>query len=117
MARVNESISMYSGESRIIQLSIKDQDNNGIPLNLTGFSIKFLVHLNGVTKILKEINNGITILNAQEGEIEIRLAAVDTIELSGAYLFEVKVTNPTNEDIIVTLGRMTVTKVYSTENN
>lgn len=116
MPRVNESISMYSGESRIIKLSIVDQDNGGIPLDLTNYNLTFLAHLNGVTKILKTESNGITILNPQTGQLEIRLSSADTRELSGTLLFEVKVTDINNEEVIVTLGRMTITKVYSTEN-
>lgn len=113
MARVNESISMFSGETKVIYDTIVDSDNNNTPLDLNGFSIKFLVHDKGEQKILKTIQNGgVVIEDASAGICKITLLPADTQNLSGNYSFEVRVTAG-NQSSIVTLGRLTITKVYS----
>lgn len=113
MARVNESISMYSGEYKKIQDLIVDADSGNIPLNLTDFTAKFIIHNKGSVLVEKEIDSGIEILDIEGGLIEITLLPVDTANLSGTYSFEVKLDNNINQPSIVTLGRITITKVYS----
>lgn len=114
MARVNESISMFSGESKVIRDLIVDADNNNIPLDLTNYNIKFIIHNKGNVVVEKTSQTGgVVKSDPTNGIAEIRLLPDDTDTLSGTYSFEVKVSNNSNENIIVTLGRITITKVYS----
>lgn len=117
LTKVNETISMYSGETKYINIAITDADNNNIPLNITNFQINFLAHLNGTPVIQKNLGNGIIFTNASEGKVQLLLVTDDTKNLSGDFLFEVEAVSPTNEIAIVTFGRMKITKAYSTADN
>jgi hypothetical protein len=108
---------MYSGETRYVNVSITDADNDNIPLNITNFQINFLAHLNGTPVIQKSIGNGISVVNASEGKVQLLLISDDTKNLSGDFLFEIEAVSPTNETAIVTFGRMKINKAYSTANN
>ncbi len=113
MARTDKTISMYSGETKIIENTILDSDNDNIPLNLTGFDIKFIIHDKGIVKVIKTIqNNGIQVTSASEGKCRINLLPSDTHTLSGQYHFEVRVTSG-NQSSVVSLGRISITKSYS----
>lgn len=113
MARVNESISMYSGEYKKIQDKIVDADSGNIPLDLTDFTAKFIVHNKGNVVIEKTLGDGIEITDAEQGLLEITLFPNDTKDLSGNFSFEVKLDNNVDQGSIVTLGRISITKVYS----
>jgi hypothetical protein len=117
MAKVNETISMYSGETRYINIAITDADNSNIPLNITDYQINFLAHMNGIPMIEKSIGNGVSVINAPSGTAQITLNTDDTKTLSGDFLFEVEVVSPADEVSIVTFGRMKITKAYSTADN
>lgn len=117
MAKINETISMYSGETRYINITITDGDNNNIPLNIANYNINFLAHMNGTPMIQKSIGNGITITSGAEGKAQIFLDTDDTKTLSGDFLFEVEAVSPADEVSIVTFGRMKITKAYSTADN
>lgn len=113
MARVNESISMYSGESRIIRDTILNADNNNEIMDLTGYTAKFIIHNKGNIVVQKDLTNGMEIQDPESGVIEIRLLPADTINLSGTYSFEVQLKRGIDERVIVTLGRISITKAYS----
>jgi len=76
-------ISFYSGDSRDLIISVVDENDK--PIDLTDASIEWVLAENDLIKLKKNIGEGVTIVNAQEGLFKIEISSDDTGSLKGDY--------------------------------
>ena len=73
-----------------LQLDITIEDNDGT-LNIQGFDIYFKVKDGNERKFLKTLEDGITIVDAENGKVEVFLTKEDTDIDVGRYTYELLV--------------------------
>lgn len=82
MATTGQNFELHQGDYKQIIITVLDE--NGEPLDLTGYSAIWCMHVQTLNDIVitKTTSDGITISNPTSGELEIELEAVDTESLS-----------------------------------
>jgi len=101
-------LSLYSGDSRNLIISVTDENN--APINLENATIKWILSSQNNIELTKSNGKGVTISNASQGQFIIALAATDTQNLSGNYVHAARVTTSNGESSIVLQGAVTITK-------
>lgn len=102
-----------AGDTLIVELQITD--DNGDPLNISDADITFTVapYRGGEAVIKKTDSDGIDLVDAANGEIEIRINGDDTASLGTAdgktYPYDVVVVDDTGDRHTVTIGEWTIT--------
>jgi len=99
-------LTLYAGDSRNLKISVTDE--NSVPINLTGATIKWILTDQGSVKLSKVISSGITISNPTQGEFTVLLTASNTKTLSGTYQQMVRVTTADGNSSIVMTGSITI---------
>ena|SRR5437764_15345572 len=105
--------SMYSGETKNINITINEQD--GVtPVDLTGATITW--HLKGSLRsgnilVSKDNNNGIIITDTANGKIRVQLSPADTSGLNGIYYHVCEITDLIGDHSVVLIGKITVSVV------
>jgi hypothetical protein len=84
-------ISVYRKNDKLLRVQVKD--DIGTPVNLDGASLLFVVKSAAEELIRKEIGAGITIIDAEEGQIEVDIDATDTDHWPGTYRYELLLTD------------------------
>lgn len=108
--KTGQNFFIMSGNSKNIEVTIKDKEGNAV--DLTGATVKWLVHSSGTQRVYKDTANGILITDAENGEILISLLSSDTSSLSGEYSHELKIIDSDGKASTVAVGKMNVTKSY-----
>lgn len=108
--KTGQNFLVMSGNSKNIEVTIKDKEGNAV--DLTGATVKWLVHSSGTQRVYKDTANGILITDAENGEILISLLSSDTSSLSGEYSHELKIIDSEGKASTVAIGKMNVTKSY-----
>ena len=87
MAEQNQGFDLYQGDTKDLEVKVKDQD--GEPLDLTGSSITWRLFKTRGTEILrKEVGSGIDLTDTVGGVFTIRLNSDETKTLKGKYQHE-----------------------------
>jgi len=104
------NFTIYSGDSRDLIVYVTDKNNNFI--NITGFIIEFALVNNDNSQIIltKDNDLGIIITDAVNGKFIVNLLSTDTVNLSGNYLYSVRLTDTSANTSIILAGIMKVEK-------
>jgi hypothetical protein len=86
---------MHSGDDKLIQLTVRDQD--AVVIDITGATMSFVLSEDPGDVALFEltVGSGITLIDPTNGRADIRIADTDTAALAGLYYFEVTLTDAT----------------------
>jgi len=118
MGAENQNFSMNEGETRDLQITIFDLDADP-----TGNTRKDLTNVQSITWnmcigrncihnndpiITKTLGEGITLVDASQGEIAIAIDLVDTDEKQGVYWHQATVVDTNSKTSTVTTGRATI---------
>lgn len=102
--------SIYVGDSRSLIITVQDQ--NGVAVNITGATFKWvIVNQAGSTIRLKDNGTigGISITNAINGQCTISIAAADTQSLPpGSYSHEARMIDSASNSSVIFKGTITV---------
>lgn len=110
MTATNQNFSMYTGDSKTIQVNVTDANNNVI--DLTGATVKWVLQqfpTSTTYQIEKDVvNGGIALINASGGIFQINLSANDTKTLQqGTYFHQAKVIDILGNASTVFTGNVT----------
>ena len=109
-----EGTEYIAGNTATIELTINDED--GGPRNLQGADVTFtLAEYRGSSVIFKkELGDGIELVDAESGRVDIHVSEDDTKDLGGTkgkdYHFEVTVTDDVDDVVTVATGKW---KIYT----
>ena|SRR6185312_5688042 len=106
MTLTNQSLYLYSGDSKRLIVEIKDP--HGKPYNLAGCTAKWLLGRSGLSVLSKSSEEGISIQNTTEGRLVINLKPNDTKNLSGDYTHIVKVIDGSGNVYTVLTGTISI---------
>ena len=98
---VEGGFSMHSGDSRVIELTVNNQDDTAVE-NITGAAITFALSKQagnvtspkpaGAALVTKTVGSGITITDGPNGRADVVLAPADSASLpAGVYYYEVQI--------------------------
>jgi hypothetical protein len=100
---------MFSGDMRVLRVTVLDQDDNVI--DLTGLSAAVFViakRHGAASKVSYTLGSGITVTDAANGIMEVTILAADTEPLGGAYVHELSITDAANRRTTVLFGSITM---------
>lgn len=109
MTQKNQNFEMFAGDTKDIVVTVDDGD--GIPVNLTGASIKWVLKkatVTGAQQVLKTMANGIFLTDPLAGEFTVRLATADTNAISGKFYHEAEVTDSSGNVSTVFTGTVKI---------
>lgn len=110
MAALGQNIVMVAGDTAEIDFTIFDRV--GVPLDLTGVKIEWQMAWTASTPALiskSTTNGGITLTNAQAGQMKVLLAHADTTALfPGTYYHETKVLDSQGDIATAATGSATL---------
>lgn len=84
MPKANTKITFFAGNYQKLAFTITDDDNAGVPLNLTGLNLKWAMSIGTISsyaktpKLEKSLGSGITVTDAPGGLCEVEIESVDT---------------------------------------
>lgn len=111
MAATGQNFEIYQGNTREIIILVTD-DDTGLPMNLSGYSIRWVAYEQTSKSIVLEKTSGgggITVPNPANGEIVITIANADTQNLvPKLYNHECEISISTTSVITTTVGTMKV---------
>jgi hypothetical protein len=99
------SFSIYDGDSLLIDVTITDEQ--GAALDISGAVFRWRL-VGASQSVAKSTDNGITITNAQQGGVEIRLEPADTSGLSGVFQHELEMTDSQGNVSTVLRDKITI---------
>lgn len=93
--KTDQNETMKSGDAKTIRVTVTDDDNSGVPLDLSGMTIRWWAsrkNSSGVfssTAIIQKdtVGGGITVPDAAGGVFEVSLDPADTEDIGDAELF------------------------------
>lgn len=105
MAKTNQDFEMYQKTDKIIEFTIRDNNNN--PKDLTGSRAFWMLSggLSGNSRIIKSIGNGITI---NGNKVSVIIEDIDTADLSGKFNHELRIIDSNDIDEVVAVGSVTI---------
>ncbi len=107
---IEQEFEVFSGNDVTLSVTVTDEDNDG-PLNLTGAVAliwKLALSPSATPKIIKDLTDGITIVDPNEGLVEILIDAADLEPLKGAFYHELRLTNSLNKKSTLMYGAVTI---------
>lgn len=121
MAVTDQLFTLWSGNRRIIEFTVEDEDNPGNPLSLTGYVVKFAlarfdrngdpIKANPLIDMRSDTSSQVTITDAANGVVEVELLEADTVNIQptpGDYYFELEVFDVSNNSVVVATGTATI---------
>lgn len=99
-------LEVYRKNDLTLAVTVKGED--GAALNLTGAALSFVVKSKTETVATKTVGSGITLVDAEAGEVEISLTSVDTDINPGEYLCELLVTDTNEKRYVAFKNRLRV---------
>jgi len=118
MAVTGQTDIMWANNKRSLVFTIVDSDNGDVALDLTGLTVKWAlsrIDSSGAyltAPVLEKATggSGIVLTDAPNGICTVTLDAVDTVDLSGIFHFELEVFDGTPEGVVVATGQLTINK-------
>lgn len=113
MTKTVQDFSLYRGETK--QITINVDDGAGDAKTLTGATIVWeafrIREAPGSKTVLKKSGGDITLVNLDGTDDGIRftLDPADSARLDGIYEHEARVVDTSNDEAVVTVGKMTIT--------
>jgi transcription elongation GreA/GreB family factor len=93
------SISMHSGDTRRLEVTVVDEASAAVDLTTASSIIWALskkdadsVAPRGSSLVSKDIGSGVTVTDAVNGRVDVAIASADTAALAGDYYHEIQVT-------------------------
>ena len=115
MTATNQDVAMFSGDTRVLAFTIT-QAGGSTPVDLTGATIKWRCarKLSGgfssTVTLSKSLGAGITVTNADAGQLQVLLSPADTAALSGRFYHELEITDVAGNVSTVAIGTLTIAK-------
>lgn len=114
MTITNSTFSLFKGESRELQISNWDNDENE-PLQLEGATIQFELYREPThTLILQKDNTGlsVSVIDYVNGIVQVALTSSDTqfLVFGNTYVYYLRVTNSENQVGVTAKGTLNLTK-------
>ncbi len=115
MTQTGQNVEMFSGDSRTIRFTVTEADGS-TPVDLAGCSAKWRASrklsggFSATPAISKAIGTGITVTDADAGELQVALAPADTAGLSGRYYHELEITDGLGNVSTVATGTLAIVK-------
>lgn len=109
MTKINQNFSMYSGDTKFIDITIVD--GNDVPVEITGTTIKWVVKRNvrsSVNNVLKTTTDGISIIDPLVGKFQVKLDPEDTDRLSGEFYHEAELKDVQGNVSTILTGTLTI---------
>jgi len=109
MTETGQNFTMWSGDTKVIEVTITDASGNAV--NLTGATISYVLQrsVGSTVTISKTTASGISITDASGGVFQITLDASDTARLSGSsYYHECQITDTSGNVSTVFTGTVTM---------
>lgn len=101
---------IVAGEAFVVPITITDDDDPPAPINITGYTFHAQINL-PTPVILTTENGGITIIDAEEGKIQINISSDDTMTYpAGSYLYQMWMVPPDDDEEIILQGEFKVTQ-------
>jgi hypothetical protein len=113
MAIGNQDFTMFAGETK--NLVVKISDSNGSVMDLAGlisakWVVKSSMKTTATTLISKDTsNNGVTVTNTSQGELEIRIDSGDTSNLHGTFYHVAEIVDSLNNHSTIMFGKVSIT--------
>ena len=116
MASENQDFTMFAGDTKILSLSVLNED--GGTVNLTGLnSAQFVIKKypsSTTASVTKTLGSGITNDNPTLGILQITVNASDTASMSaGEYYHETRIKDSGNKIGTITTGKITIKSATS----
>ncbi len=111
MTATDQDLTIYSGDTAIITVTVTDSDNDNAAKDLTGCSVTYAIYKKRVVYLKKTSadGGGIEITDADAGELTITLDPADTANLPGGeYEHEVQITDAIGNVSTVAVGTLTI---------
>ena len=108
---VSQNFSMFSGDDKLLRVTITDANNGDLPFNLTGTTStiwKAGRTSSSAVKVTKTLGSGITITDAVNGILEITLTPADTAALQGDYYHELQIVDASGKKRTVLAGTASI---------
>ncbi len=107
-----QNFQMFQGDDKILVVTVYDNDDFENVVNISGATIQFVIYkqTTGQIVVTKSSGSGITITDAENGELEITLAGSDTASLYGTFLHECELTDSTGNVSTIMTG---YAKIYA----
>lgn len=109
MAKTNQNIEMYSGDSYDLEVTVTDE--NGAIVNISGASITWSLYKSVASPTLVSkgtSTSGITITDAVNGKFTVSLVPADTQKLAGTYEHSAKLTDIRSYTSTIFVGTATI---------
>ena len=102
-------IRLYRSNDRV--LAISAQDSGGVAIDITGASLFFYVSKSNGRQVIfeKSVGNGITVVDAVGGEIEIEITNADSDLVVGDYHYELLLVDVDGNRYTVLQGTLEIT--------
>ena len=100
---------MFQGDTKTLEFTVKDGD--GAVVDLTGAtSIRWNLarRVSSAAIITKDLDSGITVIDAANGRFDVSLTSADTENLSGRYYHEAEVIDASGDVATVETGATTI---------
>lgn len=120
MTSINQNDTFYANNKRVLKFTVTDKDADPeAPLDLTGMVVrwalsKFLANGNYSTEpiLLKDNDSegGVSVTDAEAGEVEVSIEPEDTGDLSGKFYQELEAVDVTGDPVVIATGTLTIKK-------
>lgn len=100
--------SMYSGDSRVLTITIRDEE--GVAVDVSSTAIVFgIFRADGTQLLSKTLGAGVSVVTST---VTVTLLPADTAGLSGVFGHELQITMPTGVVATALRGEVTIVKDY-----
>lgn len=115
MARTDQNDTFYAGNKRTLQFTVYNDDNEGVPLDLTGLTFKWGCAATRFDRsfvepklVQKTLADGITVIDAAAGRVDVVIAGSDTTSLDGLYYHELEAFDVDSNSMVLMTGYLTI---------
>jgi hypothetical protein len=116
MTATNQDVAMFSGDTRVLAFTVT-QAGDSTPVDLTGATAikwkcarKLSGGFSSTVTLSKALGAGITVTDADAGQLQVLLSPADTAALSGRFYHELEITDVAGNVSTVAIGTLTIAK-------
>lgn len=105
MAARNQNFDFYAGDSKIVRITVTDENGDPVPLDtITAADWRLSREPGGPALISKAHGSGVTVTNPAGGVVQVVLQPADTAGREGFYAHELVITDDVNQVTHTTTG-------------
>jgi hypothetical protein len=97
---------LFAGESKLINITLTDE--NGNPVDINGATFKWKLNVRNNPVIKQSPSEDIVITDATNGKVQIKLQPSDTSSLSGIYKTDLELTDSNGNVSVIQLDMLQV---------